>query len=72
MPKPKSTYQADNDEPSETLPPLDPIIVGLLERLPVPGDVFTPQERALWLQILGLVFQLIYLEKEEAGGSEPE
>ena len=53
-------HEADNNNSFQ----LDPIIEGLIQRLPAPGDVFPPHERALWLQIIPLVFQLIYLDKE--------
>ncbi|ABD87116.1 hypothetical protein [Rhodopseudomonas palustris] len=44
------------DEP----PAIDPIIAGLLARLPKSGDVWPIAERKLWLQLLEGSFQLIY------------
>lgn len=41
-------------------PPIDPIIAGLLARLPKSGDVWPVAERKLWLQLLEGSFQLIY------------
>jgi len=41
-------------------PPIDPIIAGLLARLPKSGDVWPTPERKLWLQLLEGSFQLIY------------
>jgi hypothetical protein len=41
-------------------PPIDPIIAGLLARLPKSGDVWPIAERKLWLQLLEGSFQLIY------------
>ena len=38
----------------------DPIIRGLLDRLPNPGDVWPDAERKLWLGILENAFKLIY------------
>ena len=65
MPKPKTASYLENNEQNETHLQLDPIIEGLLDRLPAPGDVFPPAIRQLWLQILTLTFQLVYLDKEE-------
>jgi hypothetical protein len=45
-----------NDEPPE----IDPIIAGLLKRLPLSGDVWPEVERKLWLQLLEGSFKLIY------------
>ncbi|HEX3448392.1 MAG TPA: hypothetical protein VHS97_09070 [Isosphaeraceae bacterium] len=64
MPKAK----AYTTEPDANNHQLDPVIDGLLDRLPAPGDVFLPADRQLWLKIMGDVFQLIYLDKEP----EPE
>lgn len=41
-------------------PPIDPIIAGLLARLPKSGEVWPIAERKLWLQLLEGSFQLIY------------
>lgn len=49
------------------LPPgVDPIIAGLLKRLPKSGDVWAKTQRKLWLQLLEGSFDLIYLDNEEA------
>jgi hypothetical protein len=45
-----------NDDPPE----IDPIIGGLLKRLPKSGDVWPEAERKLWLQLLEGSFKLIY------------
>ena len=47
-------------------PSIDPIIAGLLKRLPKSGEVWPEAERKLWLQLLEGSFKLIYKEKEAA------
>ena len=44
------------DEP----PAIDPIIAGLLKRLPKSGEVWPVEDRKLWLQLLEGSFKLIY------------
>ncbi|WP_407156360.1 hypothetical protein [Bradyrhizobium sp. STM 3557] len=44
-------------------PPIDPIIAGLLARLPRSGEVWPEAERALWLQLLEGSFKLIYKDR---------
>jgi hypothetical protein len=39
---------------------IDPIIRGLLARLPKSGDVWPEAERKLWLELLAGSFKLIY------------
>lgn len=51
-------------------PPVDPIIAGLLARLPKSGDVWPETERKLWLQLLEGSFKLIYQDKK-AGDLNP-
>ena len=46
-------------------PDIDPIIRGLLARLPQSGDVWPEIERKLWLQLLEGSFKLIYKDSEE-------
>lgn len=43
-------------------PPLDPVIRGLIDKLPTPGSVWPAEKRKLWLTILENSFQLVYLE----------
>lgn len=50
-------------------PPVDPIIAGLLARLPKSGDVWPIAERKLWLQLLEGSFQLIYKDQSPATNS---
>jgi hypothetical protein len=44
---------------------IDPIIKGLLARLPKSGDVWPDSERKLWLELLAGSFKLIYKDKTE-------
>ena len=44
----------------ENPPAIDPIISGLLKRLPKSGEVWPETERKLWLQLLEGSFKLIY------------
>jgi hypothetical protein len=46
-------------------PALDPIIQGLLSRLPKSGDVWPEADRDLWLDLLKGSFKLIYRDKKE-------
>jgi hypothetical protein len=43
---------------------IDPIILGLLKRLPTSGNVWPEAERKLWLQLLEGSFKLIYKDAE--------
>lgn len=45
------------------MPAVDPIIAGLLKRLPKSGDLWPEVERKLWLQLLEGSFKLIYKDK---------
>jgi hypothetical protein len=45
-------------------PDIDPIIRGLLARLPTSGDVWPEAERNLWLELLKGSFKLIYRDSE--------
>jgi hypothetical protein len=49
-----------------TGPDVDPIIQGLLARLPPSGEVWPEAERNLWLELLKGSFKLIYKDKVEA------
>jgi hypothetical protein len=46
-------------------PAIDPIIQGLLSRLPKSGDVWPEADRKLWLQLLEGSFKLIYKDKPD-------
>ena len=46
-------------------PDIDPIIAGLLERLPKSGSVWLEAERKLWLELLSGSFRLIYKDEPD-------
>jgi hypothetical protein len=46
-------------------PTIDPIIQGLLARLPKSGDIWPEVERKLWLDLLSGSFKLIYKDKAD-------
>jgi hypothetical protein len=46
---------------------IDPIILGLLARLPKSGDVWLEADRKLWLELLSGSFKLIYKDKKDDG-----
>lgn len=51
---------------NEGPPAIDPIIAGLLKRLPKSGEVWPEAERKLWLQLLEGSFKLIYKDGSPA------
>lgn len=50
---------------------LDPIIKGLIDRLPKPGSRWEKSKRKLWLQILENSFDLVYEDMENQSEGEP-
>lgn len=60
MPKPKSMSSLDSPELNGTPLPLDPIIEGLLDRLPRTGTVWPKAKREAWLSIMRQCFDLLY------------
>jgi len=72
MPKPKSTSrQASPEAPELHDDPddqLDPIIDGLLDRLPAPGDPWPKADRQKWLQLMTMALDLIYVDEPPPGG----
>lgn len=44
-------------------PELDPVIKGLIDKLPAPSSVWAEAERDLWLEILKSSFKLVYKEE---------
>jgi len=49
---------------------LDPIIKGLIDRLPPPGDKWSKAKRQLWLQILENSFDLVY--EDDTAPAKPD
>ena len=49
------------------LPPLDPIIQGLINKLPPIGTVWPENQRKLWIDIIESSFKLIYKDKPDDG-----
>jgi DNA modification methylase len=58
-------FAGGGDEP----PGIDPIIAGLLKRLPKSGEVWPEADRKLWLELLAGSFKLIY--KDQPSGRLP-
>lgn len=52
-----------------TLADLDPIILGLLRRIPKAGTVWPKEVRSQWLDLLEGSFQLIYKESSDKGSA---
>lgn len=50
---------------------VDPIIAGLLKRLPKSGDAWPEADRKLWLQLLEGSFKLIYKDQSPGPSSKP-
>ena len=70
MPKPKSMSLAANQEASEDLE-LDPILWGLLEKLPEPGAIWDKPERVKWLQLFQLTLEMLYPDAEPTATNTP-
>ena len=68
----------DQEDTMGTLPiGLDPIILGLISRMPKTGAVWPVEERNLWLELLKGSFKLVYKEDElpdnpDNSGNVPE
>lgn len=60
----KSGKGAEEDSDGKEAAVLDPIIRGLLERLPKSGAVWPETERKLWIGLLEGSFKLIYSDKD--------
>ena len=56
-----SKQAADETRPEEKTD-LDPVIAGLIDKLPKPGSIWPIEQRKLWLLILENSFQLVYKE----------
>ena len=55
----KLTRQASDSEPDEHQT-TDPLIVGLIERLPKPSSTWCLEDRVRWLRTADSIFDLIY------------
>lgn len=63
---------SDDEFSAEWSNGVDPIIRGLLQRLPPSGSVWAEDERQLWLDLLKGSFKLIYRDKEDSRLSPEE
>jgi hypothetical protein len=62
----------DEPEPeAEESERLDPIIAGLLNHLPPPGDFWHPNDRKIWLDALTTALKLIYPEESDGTPNNP-
>ena len=59
---PPQDNEDDSVDESQSSLDLDPIIKGLLEKLPPPGQEWSEDQRKLWLGLLENTFRLIYKE----------
>lgn len=64
-PQPKPSGRDGGDD-GDLPPNLDPIIVGLITRLPDSGNVWPMEERTLWLDVLANIFKIVYKEGEQS------
>ena len=53
-------------------PDIDPIIMGLIRRLPKSGKRWPANERKLWLGILENTFQLVYTDDGTGDGDDDQ
>ena len=70
MPKPKSIQHPGSHEVNEDLN-LDPIIVGLLEKMPETGGEWDKQDRQKWIQLFTLTIDYIYKDKSPQPAQAP-
>ena len=65
--RPKRAEEQSVSNPIDpgSVPGIDPIIVGLLERLPPVGQEWSTPDRKLWLELLEKSFLLVYREPKE-------
>ena len=59
----------DDDGGSKSI---DPIIQGLIDRLPEPGTVWSTADQDLWLEILRTSFKLVYKERDSSSGASTD
>ena len=67
MAKRAKARSSNNDEPRKGKK-LDPIIEGLIARLPASGVEWPEQQRKEWLAMLEQAFKVVYEEGEPPGG----
>jgi hypothetical protein len=65
--KPREEEHGSNGGGGGDPPAIDPIIAGLLKRLPNSGAHWPKTQRKLWLQLLEGSFELIYRDNEDGG-----
>lgn len=82
--EPDATQESDNTDASrakdagsarkedDLSSSIDPIIKGLIDRLPEAGSVWPSSQRQLWLGILENTFQLVYKEETDEPSSSPD
>jgi|SRR5579871_2190703 len=79
--KPKAEHGPERipERNEQELPPrrdetdgLDPFIIGLVRRLPKPGEVFTTEMRKTWLATAENVFNLIYKSGSDSTEARPQ
>lgn len=63
----RATKKSGGGGGDDETPAVDPIIGGLLKRLPKAGEVWPEAERKLWLQLLEGSFKLIYKDNASGG-----
>lgn len=61
----------DEDDEDEGAGLTDPIIIGLLERLPPPGTMWADVDRRTWLQSLEAALKVIYKQPEPPDAQKP-
>jgi hypothetical protein len=59
------TPQASDTEPEDEKQATDPLVLGLIERLPKPGSTWCLEDRVKWLRTADSIFDLIYSADNE-------
>jgi hypothetical protein len=68
--EPSSTLELSAPKPTDCAMP-DPLIQGLVDRLPKPDSVWSLNDRGKWLKAAAVIFTLIY-KLDEEHSSEPK
>jgi len=58
--------QASDTEPENEIKATDPLVLGLIERLPKPGSTWCLEDRVKWLRTADSIFDLIYGADDES------